>query len=387
MMNFELTDMQKDLKTKVTGFSKTHLNNDVANRDKNQVFSHDLWRKCSSNKLHGLMVSEEFGGGGLDPISMCVALEALATGCSDGGLVFSLGAHLLAVTYPVWKYGNAKQKSDWLPKLCDGSFIGANAITEQQSGSDVYHMSVTVKSTEKGYLISGRKVFISNAPVADYILVYASTDEKKGFFGGISAFMVNSKLPGVKVEEGIDKVGVRTCQAANISFEDVFVTSEDCIGKIGGGGRIFADSINWERVGLSACHLGTMNRIFNKLTNYVKTRKSAGHCLASYQAISHKLVDQKIQLEAARLLVYKAASTLNTKMTATPDASIAKIFVSDLFVKSTIETIQLLGSSGYLTSDETSRALRDAIGSTIYSGTNLIQKNIIASCLGFSKTR
>lgn len=384
-MDFELTESQKELKSEITEFAKTHLNIDAANRDNEQLFSHELWHACSLHKLHGLMVPEEFGGRGLTPLDMCIVLEALATGCSDGGLVFSIGAHLLAVTYPTWQYGTAKQRSNWLPKLCNGSFIGANAISEQQSGSDVYQMNVTATSFRNGYRINGRKVFISNAPVSDYILVYVSTDKEKGFFGGISAFMVSSKALGVHIDERLDKIGVRTCQAANISFIDVFVTEDDCIGKIGGGGRIFADAINWERVGLSACHLGTMNRIFERLTKHVKNRKSAGQSLASYQAISHKLVDQKIQLEAARLLVYKAASTLNKKVVATPNASIAKVFVSDLFVSSTIETIQLLGSSGLLTSDETNRALRDAIGSTIYSGTNLIQKNIIASSLGFQR--
>lgn len=381
-MEFSITIEQKLIQENIVSFAKKELNQDVVERDRNQQFSAELWKKCAGQKLTGLFVEEQYGGAGMDPVSSIIALEALGYGSEDGGLNFSVCAHLLACVVPIWKFGNEHQKKKYLPDLCNGKKIAVNAMTESESGSDVFNIKTTAKKTEKGFIINGTKVFCSNGPVGDLILVYALTDESKGYYGGITAFLVDKNAKGFKVGQKYEKMGLRSSGISEIIFENVFVSEEDSIGGIGGGATVFTHSMEWERIGIAACHVGTMRKLLEKSIDYAQTRKSGAEVVGKKQAVAHRIANMKVQLEAASLLTYKAAVGLEKNKDNMIHAAAAKLFVSEAFASTAIDTMQIFGGNGYMTEYGIERIVRDALGSTIYSGTSDIQRNIISRLLG-----
>ncbi len=381
-MELSLTTEQKLIQENIIGFAQKQLNNNIIERDRNQQFLPELWKKCAEHKLMGLPVEEKFGGAGLDPVSSVLALEALGYGSDDGGLNFSICAHLLACVVPIWKYGNENQKKKYLPDLCNGKKIAVNAMTESESGSDVFNIKTTAKKHENGFLINGSKTFCSNGPVGDLILVYALTDESKGYYGGITAFIVDKNAKGYSVGQKYEKMGLRTSGISEVIFESVFVSEEDIIGGVGGGATVFNHSMEWERTGIAACHVGTMRKLLEKSIDYVQNRKSGNEVIGKKQAIAHRIANMKVQLEAASLLTYKAATGLEKNKENMIHAASAKLFVSEAFVSSAIDTMQIFGGNGYMTEYSIERIVRDALGSTVYSGTSDIQRNIISRLLG-----
>jgi alkylation response protein AidB-like acyl-CoA dehydrogenase len=381
-MDFSLTEEQKILREGIIRFAQRELNEGVVERDRNQVFPHQLWRKCGEMKLPGLPVLEEYGGAGLDPLSTAVALEALGYGCHDGGLVFSLSAHLFSCVVPVWKHGSERQKRRYLPGLCNGTLIGGNATSEPGAGSDAFSLSTRARPDGQDFRIDGTKMFISNGPVADLMLVYAATDPQKGYYGGITAFLVEKGTPGFRVSQKFEKMGLRTSPLGELVFEDVRVPAEAVLGGVGAGATLFAQSMDWERVCLFAGHIGTMERLLEKSVTYARTRTQSGQPIGKFQAVSHRIADMKVQLEAARLLTYRAAWGLDRVRTVSLDASMAKLFVSESLVKAALDTVHIHGGYGYMAEYEVERSLRDSVASTIYSGTSEVQRNIIARWLG-----
>jgi alkylation response protein AidB-like acyl-CoA dehydrogenase len=381
-VNLDLTEEQLLLRDSVGRFAEQELNVEVRERDQDHVFARELWQKCGTMTLQGLPVPHELGGAGLDALSTAIALEALGYGCRDGGLVFSICAHLLACVIPIWKHGSEEQHAKYLRKLCDGSLIAANAMTEPQTGSDAFAMTTKALPQGEGFRLNGTKIFCSNGPVADVIVVYAVTDAAKGYHGGVTAFLVDKDTPGFAPGQRFEKLGLRTSPISEVVLQDVVVPQEAVLGKVGGGAPIFAQSMDWERALLGATHLGTMQRLLDQATEYARTRKQYGQIIGKFQAVSHRIADMKIRLEAARWLVYRAASRLDRARDAGFDASIAKVFVSEALLESALATIRTLGGYGFTTEYDAERALRDAVGGTIYSGTSDIQRNIIARWLG-----
>ncbi len=381
-MDFSFSKEQQLIKDNIVAFARKELNKDAIMRDREQEFSKELWLRSVDQKLQGLPVESEYGGAGLDPVSTIIALEALGYGCTDGGLNFSVCAHLLACVIPIWKYGTEAQKKQYLPGLCDGTQIAANAMTESGSGSDAFAIKTKAEKTATGYVLNGIKTFTSNGPVADIILVYAVTDATKGYFGGISAFIIDKNMPGVTIGETFEKMGLRSCKMCEFIFENVTVPESAVLGAIGAGAGIFNYSMEWERTGIAACHVGTMDRLLELSVNYAQTRVIGNEHIGKKQAIAHTIAGMKTQLEAARMLTYKAAAGIDTSRDNAINASVAKLFVSEAFRTIAMETLQIHGGNGYMTSYEIERTLRDAIGSTLYSGTSEIQKNIIAGWLG-----
>jgi alkylation response protein AidB-like acyl-CoA dehydrogenase len=381
-MDFSLTEEQRLLRQEIRKFASQELNDGVIERDRDQVFSRELWRCCAGMGLTGLVVSEEFGGGGLDALHTAIALEAFGYGCEDSGLVFSVCAHLLACVVPLAKFGNEEQKQRYLPGLCDGTLIAANAMSEPDSGSDAFAMRTRAEPDGDGFRINGTKVFISNSPVADLALVFAVTDAEKGFHGGVTAFLVDRDTPGFEASQKFEKMGLRTSPLGELVFEDMHVPATAIIGGVGGGASLFTHSMDWERTCLFASHVGTMERLLEKAVAYARTRKQFGQAIGKFQAIAHKIADMKIDLEAARLLTYQAAWRLDNTRSASLDAAIAKVFVSQGLQRIALDAVQIFGGYGFMTEYEMERAVRDAVGSTLYSGTTELQKNIIARWLG-----
>ena len=381
-MDFSLSEEQEILRQSIIRFARENLNGDVIVRDREQHFSRELWRKCGEMGLQGLPVPEEYGGSGLDALSCAIALEALGYGCQDGGLVFSLCAHLLSCVVPLWQHGSDEQKRRYLPGLCNGSLIGVHAMTEPGSGSDAFALRTLAKRDGNGFRLNGTKTFISNGPVADLVIVFAVTDRDKGYFGGVTAFLVERETPGFHVSQKFEKMGLRTSPIGELVFEDVFIPMSAVLGGMGSGSTFFTSTMDWERICLFASHVGTMERLLETCIAYARTRVQFGQAIGKFQAVSHRIADVKVQLEAARLLTYRAAWRLGRVRSASLDAAMAKLFVSESLVKTALDTVQIHGGYGYMTDYQVERALRDAVASTIYSGTSEMQRNIIARWLG-----
>lgn len=382
MIDFSLTAGQESLRKGIIRFAQEKLNKNVIDRDRTQTFSRELWEECGKMGLPGLSAPEEYGGGGLDCVSTALACEALGYGCTDGGLAFSLFAHLLTCVVPICKYGTDEQKERYLPGLCDGRLIGGNAMSEPGSGSDAFDMKTKAIPDGNGFRLQGTKAFCTNAPVADVLLVFAVTDPQAGSQGGITAFLVDRGTHGFQIGRHIEKSGLRTSPMAEVAFQDVYLSAGAVLGGVGGGSTVFAHSMNLERTCLFAGHVGVLERLLGQAVAYANSRKQRGKPIGKFQAISHRIADQKIRLEAARLLVYNAAWRLDNRRGATMAASIAKTFVSEALVQATAETLRIFGGYGFMTEFEVERIHRDSIGSTIYSGTNEIQREMIARLLG-----
>lgn len=381
-MDFSLSEQQRVLKDQIRRFAETELSPGAAERDEAHEFSRALWRKCGEMGLQGLPVDPAYGGSGADALTTAIGLEALGRGCDDGGLVFAVCAHLLACVVPVWKHGNDDIKSRYLPRLCDGTLVAVNAMTEPGGGSDAFNMKTRAVADGDEYIINGTKIFSSNGPVADVAVVYAATAPEKGFMGGITAFLVEAGTPGFKCGQTFKKMGLRTCPIGELVFDDVRVSKKQILGGVGGGGPIFSQSMEWERICLVAAHVGKIERLLDLAVDYARTRTSFGQKIGHYQAVSHKLADMKVRLEASRMLVYRAASMLGERQSVGLDASITKLFVSESLVQSALDAVQILGGYGFMSEYGVERALRDSIAGTIYSGTSEMQRNIIAKWLG-----
>lgn len=231
---------------------------DVSERDRQHYFDRSLWSKLGELKLPGLCIPEEYGGKGYDPLTTVLAFEALGEGCEDGGLCFAISAHLFACCIPILFHGSEEQKNAYLPKLSNGTWIAGNAMTESNSGSDAYNLSTSATKSGGHYVLNGKKTFVSNGPVADVVVTYASTNAEKGFFGGITSFFLERGRDGFEMSKAIEKMGTRTCLTGEATFSNLKVNESALLGKEGGGGMIFNQSMEWERICLGAVHLGTM---------------------------------------------------------------------------------------------------------------------------------
>jgi L-prolyl-PCP dehydrogenase len=380
-VEFELTEDQRAFRNSVVEFAQRELNEDVLERDRAGAFSRSAWKKCADLGLLGLPVPEEYGGVGADTTTTIAALEALGYGCVDNGLIFSLNAQMWACETPIVRFGTEEQKRRYLPGLCDGSLIAAHGMTEPGSGSDAFAMGTTARRTAGGYVLDGTKTFATNAPESDLFLLFAVTDPNLGF-AGISAFLVEKGTPGLTVGKPISKMGLRTSPMSEIFLEGCTVSESTLLGKLGGGSVVFNASMTWERSCILASTVGTMERLLERSIAYAQERRQFGQPIAGFQAVAHRLVDMKLRLETARLLVYRLAWLLDNGRPATLDSALTKLYLSDCYVKTAMDALQVQGGYGYMTESEIERDVRDSIGSRLYSGTSDIQYNIAAQSMG-----
>jgi len=382
LIDFSLSAEQQRLRDEIVAFARADLNAGTADRDRDQVFPHDLWLKCGERRLPGLLVPEEYGGLGLDAVSATVALEALGYGCGDSGLNFAICAHLLACVVPIWKHASEAQKQQYLPGLSDGSIIAANAMSEPGSGSDAFAMTTRAEPDGDGFRLNGSKTFCSNGPCADIVVTYAATNAEKAYHGGITAFIVPCDTAGFRAGPPFNKLGLRTSHMSDVVFDNAWVPASAVLGGVGAGGGIFAQSMDWERACLGAIHVGGMHRLLELCTARARTFKVSGEPIGKSQGVSHSIANMKVRLDASRLLVHRAASRLERARDVSMDAAIAKLFVSEAMTTTAREAIAIFGESGVIEGHASERALRDAVAGTIYSGTSEIQRNIISRWLG-----
>jgi hypothetical protein len=380
-MDFSWSPQQLEFRQAVIDFARRSLRDDVIGRDRSESFAREHWRLCGEFGLLGLPFPEAYGGGGSDILTTVLAMEALGYACRDNGLLFGLNAQMWSVQMPIHRFGSEDQRRRYLPRLCDGSLIGAHGMSEPDSGSDAFSLRTVARQDGDEYVLNGTKTFVSNAPVADVFLVFATNDPARGVLG-LTAFLVDRDTPGFKVGKHIEKMGLRTSPMAELVFEDCRVPASSRLGREGRGAVIFNDSMDWERGCLLATCLGSMERQLETCLAYVRERKQFGKPVGDFQAVANRLVDMKVRMEASRLLLYRAAWARQNEKATAADAAMAKLFLSESWIQSCLDAVQVHGGYGFTTEYEVERDLRDSIGSTLYSGTSEIQRNLIARTIG-----
>jgi alkylation response protein AidB-like acyl-CoA dehydrogenase len=381
LVDFDLTDEQQELRRSIVEFGSRHLGDGVTDRDAAHEFHREGWKRCAEFGIQGLPVPEAYGGGAADTLTIAIALEALGYACADNGLLFSLNAQMWSAEIPLVRFGTEAQKLRYLPGLCDGSTIGVQGVTEPGTGSDALAMTTRATRDSRGYLLNGAKTFITNAPVADMFVVFAVTDPASGF-AGLSAFLVDRGTPGLSVGEPFRKMGLRTSPMSELAFSDCHVPEECRLGPEGAGMAIFNASMEWERIFILATAVGTMQRQLERCIAYARERRQFGQPIAAFQAVSHKIVDMKVRCDTARLLLYQTAWLKGKKRSLTLESAMTKLYLSECFVASSMDALQVHGAYGYMEESGLERDVRDALGSRIYSGTSQIQHNLIARKLG-----
>ncbi len=381
-MDFSWSSEQLEFRQTVVDFARKALQDDLIARDRSATFSRPLWSRLGEFGILGLPFPEEFGGAGSDILTTILAMEALGYGCKDNGLLFGIAAQMWSVQMPIFKFGTPEARAKYLPRLNSGEWIGAHGMSEPDSGSDAFALRTTADRRGDSYVLNGTKTFVSNGPSADLFLVFATLDRTKGFLG-LTGFLVERTTPGLKVSKEIEKMGLRTSPMAEVIMEDCVIPVENRIGREGRGGAVFNDSMEWERGCILASYLGSMERQLESCVRHSQERKQFGQAIGQFQSVANKMVDMKVRLETARLILYKAAwSKQQQGKHAGEDAAIAKLYLSEAWVKSCLDAVQIHGGYGFTTEYEVERDLRDSIGGTLYSGTSEIQRTLIARQLG-----
>jgi alkylation response protein AidB-like acyl-CoA dehydrogenase len=380
-MDFAWTDEQLTYKKAVVEFAQKELNRDMVERDKHAEFSRDLWKKCADFGIHGMPFPEKFGGSEADILTTMLSMEGMGYGGSDNGLIFAINAQMWSVQMPIFTFGSPAQQEKYLPAMIRGEIIGAHGMSEPDTGSDAYNLRTRAERRDGGYVLNGSKMFVTNAPVSDMAVVFATVDPSRGMWG-ITGFLVEKGTPGFTVSREIEKMGLRTSPMGELIFQDCYIPEENRLGPEGAGARIFNHSMEWERSCILASNLGAMERQLEKTIGYAREREQYGQPIGKFQSVANRIVDMKIRLETARLLLYKVAWMKKIGKPAVMEAAMAKLYLSECFVQSGLDAERTLGGYGYMTEFEVERDLRDAVGGTIYSGTSDIQRNIIARLLG-----
>ena len=380
-MDFSLNPEQEELRRAVIHFAKSKLDGDMRGREQDGAFFWEGWRECAAFGIQGLPVAIEHGGLGKDIVSCMVAMQALGYACKDSGLLFTLGSHMWTCEIPILQFGTEEQKRTYLPAMAAGELIGGHAMTEPDAGSDAYALRTTAIRRGDGYVLDGAKTFISNAPIADVLLVFATVDRNKGW-AGITGFLVERDNPGLHIGKPLDKVGLKTSPTAEVVLDGCHVPASAMLGKPGQGSLIFNAEMEWERSCLFASHLGAMQRQLEICVRHARDRKQFGQPIGSFQAVAHKIADMKMRIELGELILHKVAWLKSQGKRARLEAAIAKLFVSESYVTSSLDALQIHGGYGFMSESEVDRDLRDAVGGKLYSGTSEIQRNVIASLLG-----
>lgn len=357
------------------------INSTYAQRELKQEFSRANWDGIGKMLVQGGTLTKANGGNDFDFKQYGNVLRQFGFYSEDNGLNFSVMAHALACAMPLEKFGTSPEIIKLLPQFASGKLILCNGMTELQSGSDANNMLTNAVKSPGRFTINGHKSFCTNGPVADYALTYAVTDKEKGFFGGITAFLIDLKSKGVTIEKTFSKMGLRTVPACSIKFENVEVPESFLVGHVGAGGLMFQESMVYEKSLIAACHTGTLHRWLNQMIDFSKKRKYQGQPIIKQQSISHLLAGVKIDLDAATALVDKTVAQMNGKNLSRKieSAAVVKYFVSNIMTKNAQLFLNLMGGEGYKSGSICEIQLRDFMASTMYSGTNEIQKNIIAS--------
>jgi isovaleryl-CoA dehydrogenase len=373
-LDFDLGDTAEMLRDTVRGFTSDRIAPIAAEIDKTNTFPRYLWPQLGELGLLGVTVEEEWGGAGLGYLEHCLAMEEISRGSASIGL--SYGAHSNLCVNQIRRNGNDAQKRRYLPKLLSGEHVGALAMSESGSGSDVVSMRLRAQKRGGHYVLNGTKMWITNGPQADTLVVYAKTEPSAGP-RGITAFLIEKGFKGFSTAQKLDKLGMRGSDTSELVFEDCEVPEENVLGHEGDGVRILMSGLDYERAILAAGSVGIMQSCMDLVVPYVHDRKQFGQPIGSFQLMQGKIADMYVALSAARSYVYAVARACDRGRTTRKDAAGAILYAAEKGVWMALQAIQVLGGNGYINDFPAGRLLRDAKLYEIGAGTSEIRRWLI----------
>jgi isovaleryl-CoA dehydrogenase len=381
--DFGLEPEVEMLRKSVKDFSQDRIAPRADEIDRKNEFPRDLWPEMGALGLHGITVEEEYGGAGLGYLAHCVAMEEVSRASASVGL--SYGAHSNLCVNQLCRNGSEAQKRKYLPKLISGEHVGALAMSEPGAGSDVVSMSTRADKQGERYILNGSKMWITNGPAADTLVVYAKTDRAAGP-RGITAFIIEKGMKGFAPAQKLDKLGMRGSDTSELVFTDCEVPAENVLGAVGGGVNVLMSGLDYERVVLAAGPLGIMQACMDVVMPYVHERQQFGQPIGQFQMMQGKLADMYVTMNAAKAYVYAVARACDEKRTTREDAAGAILYAAERATWMALEAIQCLGGNGYINDFPTGRLLRDAKLYEIGAGTSEIRRMLIGREI-FEKTR
>ncbi|MGE0828383.1 MAG: isovaleryl-CoA dehydrogenase [Hyphomonadaceae bacterium] len=373
-LDFDLGETADEIRDLAARFSQAEIAPRAAEIDRTNEFPRDLWPRLGALGLLGVTVEPEFGGAGLGYVEHVVAMEEISRASAAVGL--SYGAHSNLCVNQIRRWATKAQKEKYLPKLLSGEHVGALAMSEPNAGSDVVSMKLRAEKKGDRFVLNGAKMWITNAPHADTLVVYAKTDPEAGA-RGITAFLVEKGMNGFKAAQKLDKLGMRGSDTGELVFEDVEVPEENVMGPLNEGVRVLMSGLDYERAILAAGPLGIMQAALDLVVPYVKERKQFGRPIGDFQLMQAKLADMYVALSSARAYVYAVAKACDAGKTARKDAAGAILYASESAVKVALEAIQALGGNGYINDYPAGRLLRDAKLYDIGAGTSEVRRFLI----------
>jgi len=382
-LDFDLGSDITMLRETVADFAQDKIAPHAAEIDRANSFPRELWPQLGALGLLGITVEEEWGGAGLGYLAHCVAMEEISR--ASGSIGLSYGAHSNLCVNQIRRNGNPEQKKRYLPKLISGAHVGALAMSEAGAGSDVVSMRTRADRRGSGYVLNGAKMWITNGPVADTLVIYAKTDRTAGS-RGITAFIVEKTFKGFSASKKLDKLGMRGSDTSELVFEDCEVPAENVLGVVGNGVNVLMSGLDYERTVLAAGPLGLMQACLDLVIPYLHQRSQFGQPIGRFQLMQAKLADMYVTLNAAKAYVYAVAKACDRGETSREDAAGAILYAAERATWMALETIQCLGGNGYINDYPAGRLLRDAKLYEIGAGTSEIRRMLIGREI-FEKTQ
>ena len=375
-MDFQLNDIQQQIKTMTQDFAAKEVRPKASEIDQKKRYPEELVKGMAELGLLGMMVPEAYGGSGLDTVSYAIAMENIAWGCASTSVIMSVNNSLYCD--PLIKFADESQKEVWLAPYARGEKLGCFGLTEPTSGSDAQNMMTRAEETDAGWVLRGQKNFITNGPQADAIVVFATTEPGAGAKSS-TCFVVPRDAKGYVIEPNDSKLGIRGSHSCTITFDECEVVKSCQIGTVGQGFKIAMHTLDGGRIGIAAQAVGIARAAFEAAVEWSKERKSFGVTISNHQAIQFKLADMAVQIDAARMLLLRAAYLKDKGVRHSREAAMAKLYASEVAMKVTTDAIQVFGGYGYITEYPVERHFRDAKITEIYEGTSEIQRIVIAS--------
>ncbi|EHL31660.1 isovaleryl-CoA dehydrogenase [Legionella drancourtii] len=372
--NYQLGETYDMLRDSVRQFARTEIAPFAAKIDETNTFPNHLWRKLGDMGLLGITVSEEYGGANMGYLAHTIAMEEISRASASVGL--SYGAHSNLCVNQIYLNGNATQKEKYLPKLISGEYIGALAMSESNSGSDVVSMQLHAQASGDTFILNGTKMWITNGPDADVLVVYAKTD-KQAASKGITAFLIEKGMPGFKTAQKLDKLGMRGSNTCELVFEQCEVPAEQILGEINQGVKVLMSGLDYERTILAAGPVGIMQACMDVVLPYVHERKQFEQAIGEFQFIQGKLADMYTDLSASRAYLYTIAKACDQGLVSRKDAAGVILYTAEKATQMALQAIQILGGNGYINEYPTGRLLRDAKLYEIGAGTSEIRRMLI----------
>ncbi|EKM23070.1 acyl-CoA dehydrogenase, N-terminal domain protein [Vibrio harveyi] len=373
-LNFGLGETIDMLRDHVNAFATEHIAPIAADIDRDNQFPNHLWSKFGEMGLLGVTVDEEFGGAGMGYLAHVVAMEEISR--ASASVALSYGAHSNLCVNQIFRNGSPAQREKYLPKLIDGSHVGALAMSEPNSGSDVVSMQLRAEDKGDHFLMNGNKMWITNGPDADTLVVYAKTDPNNGS-RGITAFIIEREFEGFSHAQKLDKLGMRGSNTCELVFQDCVVPKENVLGELNRGVEVLMSGLDYERVVLAAGPLGIMQACMDEVVPYVHDRKQFGKSIGEFQLVQGKLADMYSRMNAAKAYVYAVAAACDRGECTRKDAAGVILYSAELATQMSLDAIQLLGGNGYINEYATGRLLRDAKLYEIGAGTSEIRRMLI----------